>query len=810
MNKISLLQEARLMNRAVLGFFALVIFFSSCLSGCAWLNRYQREGALSVPGLKEPVTVVRDEKGMAYIYAQNRDDLLLAQGFVTAQDRLFQMDLNRRFAAGRISEFAGERAKRLDIKMRTLGLYRQAGRHARMLDAPSLRFFQQFADGVNAYLETRRNERPLEYKLAGFRPEPWTVTDSLAVVYLMGWDTSANLQTEIVTQMLVEKLGEERAREIFPLNVNPDDAPASVSQETSPESAPPSTGIFSSPNWRAWLERPFLALGSNNWATGPKRSAGGKPIVANDPHMDARILPGPWVPMGLILPESRMVGVNIAGIPGIVVGRNTHVAIGSTNAYGDMQDLYVETVDPAHPGRYLEGSDSVPFQVTEETIRIKDKRADGGWREEPVRIRHTRRGPVISDLFPGLDTDKLITVRFAPFESMHPSIGLDQVFFARSVDDVRRALEQVNYICINFVFADTEGNIGWQVSGRLPVRAQGDGTVPLKVIDRTDNWTGWIPFDQMPHQVNPEKGWVGTCNQRTVGQDYPYYFSSYFSPSYRYRRLKQLMNRSSSVSVDDHWRFQRDTRNLMAERIAPVMARALLAHEDTRRMGKILSDWDFHDDPDQAAPTIFQATYRRFAFRVFRDELGGEETRTYLNNWYIWQERLGGMVLSGASPWFDDLGTEDVRETRDMLFHLAALDAAEELADRMGNNPDKWRWGRVHRLEFVSPLRRTGFGKGMLGGSSHPYPGSGETLWRGWYDLDAPFDVTHSAALRMVADLSDTEKVMAVLPGGVSGRLFHPHNKDQVPDFLSGEKRYWWFSDEAIRSHAVSTLVLTP
>ncbi len=798
------------MNRALSGGIVLALIFSVWLSGCAVLNRHQKEGELSVPGLKEPVTVMRDEKGMAYIYAQNVDDVLLAQGFVSAQDRLFQMDLNRRFAAGRISEFAGERAKELDIKMRTLGLYRQAQRHARMLDEPSLRFFQRFADGVNAYLETRPKEYPLEFKLAGFRPEPWSVTDSLAVVYLMGWDTSANLRTEIVTQMLVEKLGGTRAREIFPLNVNPDDEPAPVSRWTPPGSTPPSAGMFSNPNWMAWLERPFLPMGSNNWVAGPEMSTGGKPIVANDPHLDARILPGPWYPVGLILPEERMVGVNIAGIPGIVVGRNTHVAVGSTNAYGDMQDLYVETVDPARPDHYLEGAVPVPFQVVEETIRIKDKKAEGGFRAEPIRIRHTRRGAVISDLYPGLGTDEVITVRFAPFESMHPAIGLDRMLFARSVNDVRRALEQVNYICINFVFADTEGNIGWQVSGRLPIRAQGDGTVPLKVKDERDNWTGWIPFDRMPHQINPEKGWVGTCNQMTVSRDYPYYFSSYFSPSYRYRRLKQLMSRSSPVSADDHWRFQQDTRNLMAEQIAPLMARALQAHEDTQRMGEILADWNCHDDTDQAAPAIFQATYRRFAFRVFEDDLGEEGTRIYLDNWYIWQERLASMVLSGASPWFDDLRTEDVRETRDMLFHLAARDAAGELAARMGTNPDKWLWGKVHRMEFVSPLRRTGFGKGMLGGGSHPYPGSGETLWRGWYDVDAPFDVTHSAALRMVADLSDPEKVAAVLPGGVSGRVFHPHYKDQSLDFLSGEKRYWWFSDEAIRSHTKSVLVLHP
>ena len=816
------------MKRVALTSFLLAIAVCTCLSGCAFLNRYQREGDLSIPGLRQPVTVMRDEKGMAYIHAKNVDDAVLAQGFVSAQDRLFQMELNRRFAGGRLSEFAGEKTRDLDIRMRTLGLRHQAARHAGMLDAASLRFLQRYAAGVNAFLETRPKELPLEYKLAGFRPEPWTVTDSLSVAYLMGLSTAANHQTEIVTQMLVERLGEARARGIFPLNVNADEGSGlgvpEEARQPAPSSggrfpAPSSDGLFSvsSSNGRSSflnlihvLGRPYLPLGSNNWVTGPGMSAGGKPIVANDPHLDARILPGPWYPVGLILPETRIVGVNIAGIPGFVVGRSTHVAVGAANAYGDMQDLYVESVDPADADRYLEGGRSIPFRVVEETIRIKDKKADRGYREETIRVRHTRRGPVVSDLIKGLDTDRAITLRFAPFESMQPSIGLDRLFSARTVDDVRRALEPVSFICINFVFADTDGNIGWQVSGRLPIRAQGDGTVPFVVKDGTDNWAGWIPFEEMPHAINPEKGWVGTCNQMTVGKSYPYYYSSYFSPSYRYRRLKQLMGRSSVVSADDHWRFQQDTRNLMAERIAPLMSRALAAHEDTQRMGEILAGWNFHDDPDQAAPAIFQAAYRRFAFLVFQDELGEEGAEIYLANWYIWQERLARLVLAGTSPWFDDIRTVDVKETRDMLFHRAALDAEEDLTERMGKNPDRWQWGKIHRMEFVSPLRREGMGKGLLGGGAHPYPGSGETLLRGWYDVAAPFNVTHSAALRMVADLSDPDKVLAVLPGGVSARVFHPHYKDQIRDFLSGEKRYWWFSDEAIKAHAVSTMILSP
>mgnify|MGYP002750215792 FL=1 len=227
-------------------------------------------------------------------------------------------------------------------------------------------------------------------------------------------------------------------------------------------------------------------------------------------------------------------------------------------------------------------------------------------------------------------------------------------------------------------------------------------------------------------------------------------------------------------------------------------------------MGKILSNWNFRDDADQSAPAIFQAVYRNFAPLVFQDELGGDLTSKMLNSWYFWQERLGEMVRQGSSTWFDNVKTKDTVETMDVLFYQAAVDAKAQLTSRLGKNPDNWRWGRLHRLELVSPIRRKGFGKGILGGGSHPAPGSGETLYRGRYSFHAPFAVTVAASLRMVVDLGNDEKVLAVLPGGVCGRLFHRHTKDQIQPYMDGEKVYWWFSDQAVNKHSKSILRLLP
>jgi len=788
--------------------FAVLICLG-VVTGCSSLNDYQDSGELYLSMLEAPVRVVRDEKGMPYIHAQNRDDAIIAYGFVTAQDRLFQMELTKLFASGRLCELAGEKARDIDIRNKTIGFYRNAIKQAAILNQDTRRYLQNYVDGINAYIETRQDTHHLEFKLAGIKPQPWRVEDALCINFYLSWGSAANLKTEIVAQTLLEKVGKERTLEILPLNINPDDPRKRGTNPYANFMKWETTGLTEDPTLLALLENQALSVGSNNWVVAPDLSVSGKPILANDPHLDARMMPGPWYPCGLIMPDTRIVGVALPGSGAFLAFRTEHIAVGVTNAYGDAQDLYVETLDPENQNRYLEGSTSLPFEVIEENLTIKDKEAPNGQRQETITIRLTKRGPVVSDIWPNLHSEKMITLRWSPFETIQPDVGIEKLIFAKSVDEVRRDLEKVNMVILNFVFADIEGNFGWQVSGKLPVRRQGDGTIPYPVRDGTDNWTGWIPFHDMPHAVNPKKGWVGTCNHYTVDSEYPYYYTSHASPSYRYKRLTQLMQLPGKKSADDHWKFQQDDLNLLARDIAPLMAAALSSHPDTKDMGQILSGWDFHDEIAQAGPTIFQSVYRHFARITFLDELGEDATRTMLGNWYFWQERLHAMLQRNDSVWFDDISTPDLVETRDDLFYHAALKAKKELEESLGHAPEKWKWGEVHTIEHVSPIRRKGFGKGLLGGGEYPAGGSSETLLRNYFEFNNPFSVKVSDSLRMVADLADSEKVLAILPGGVSGRVFHPHYKDQIKAFMKGEKRYWWFSEKAIEEHQESVLLLT-
>ncbi|MBI5064073.1 MAG: penicillin acylase family protein, partial [Desulfatitalea sp.] len=553
-----------------------------------------------------------------------------------------------------------------------------------------------------------------------------------------------------------------------------------------------------------------LRLGSNNWAVAPRRSRSGRPIVAGDPHLAANMLPGPWYPCGLILPDNRAVGATIAGTPGIAVGRTQFMAFGITNAYGDTQDLYIETVDPQDPDRYLEGDHAIPFEIIDETLTFKDKQAPDGFTRETLRIRRTHRGPVVSDLLPGLAGGPVMTIRWSAFERSAPSLGFEEFLSCRNADEFRRALTSVQQIMLNYVFADIAGNIGWQVSGQLPIRDPVGGELPYPVQTERDNWQGWVPWEQMPQAANPPTGWVGTTNHKTTTRDFPYYYSNYFACSYRQERLMQLMASVDPTTAEEHWQFQRDEVNLKARRIAPIMARCLLAHADTQALGRILSDWNGTDRIDAAGPLLFHSLFNELAIETYGDELGKPLTQAMLANAYFWEQRLVQMIEAGGSAWFDDIRTADTIETLDALLHRAALSVHGRLQKSLGNTPADWRWGEVHRYEFIHPLARAGLLKRLLGGGVHAAGGSGDTLHRSKSPYDNLATVEVMASLRMVADLGDADKVLAVLPGGVTGRLFHPHASDQIEPYLSGEARYWWFSDQAIQAHARTTLVLNP
>lgn len=768
-------------------------------------------GEIEIAALDAPVRVVRDANAVPYIYAESMPDALRAQGFAAAQDRLFQLEMAKRAATGTLAEVLGagpdDAILKLDREARVIGFYRVAGRQEAILNEASRLSLMSYLEGLNAYILNHADEHPLEFSLAGFEPQLWTTTELLAVGYFLGWGSAANFDGELIAHQVIAAVGAEKFAEIAPIVTNPDTA----AEEPQPATAARwdgTTARLASWTARGWREQGHG--GSNNWAMSGAKAGAKAAVVTNDPHLDSRTLPGPWHPVALITPEHRIVGVS-AGLPGVTIGRNEHIAFGVTNAYADAIDLYVETIDPENPANYREGDTSIPFERTTEVIRIKDDEATDGFRQERLTVRATKRGPLITDSDDRGAGGAHLSVRWASAEYMDADLGLDGLMLASTIEDALEAIGRTRIVSLNFIVGDVKGRVARRASGVAPIRLRGDGMAPFPITDGVDNWAGRIPADEMPGEVDPDRGWTGTANHMTAPVDFPHIYTTYASPPYRYRRMQELFA-ADRVSAEDAWAAQYDITNVYARELAPIFAAALAKadEENLRALGKELSGWDHRDEADAIAPTLFQETARHLARLTFEDELGPEATEAYLSNWYIWQNRFEVMVKDGASPWFDDTRTP---ETEDLsaLIRRAGAAALERLTEAYGEDRANWAWGKVHTISFTGPLRQTGFLGDLNGNRTVAMAGSGETLLRALYPYEDPFDSKWFASLRMTADLNDPEKVRAVMPGGAVGRSFNAHLNDQTDAWLDPQNEtYWWFSDKAIEANAKATLTLKP
>lgn len=788
---------------------SLLLVLGLLIAGLAlWLPRfdsYQTEGELRITGIAQPVTVRRDRLGVPYIHAASLADGLVAQGFVTAQDRLFQMELFRALGQGRLAELIGEKGLKSDRLVRILDLPTLSRAQAAMASNKERDFMQRYADGINAFIEGYPEQYPKVLGMMNRQPAPWTLEDIIMVQNFRVWSSSVNWRQELLTLRLIDEMGAEVAAALAPLNINPDDpAPASLSYARGELGLSYDDSLFNPLETRQ-------AMGSNGWVSDGSHSVNGMPILANDPHIDVRNLPGFWYPIGLVTPELRIVGGSTPGVPGMGVARNEHIAWGATNGYGDVTDLFIEQIDPQNPGHYLEGDESYPFVIREETLLIKDDEAPTGLREERITVRSTHRGPVISDHGMTLADGKLISLRWAIPEYMGSDTGILDLMQARNMAQARRAIA-LAATPLNYLVADKQGNIARIASGYVPKRRHGEGLVPLAVTG-TDNWLGKIPANEMPQVHNPAQGWTGSANHNIVPADYPYAFSTHFSPRWRYLRMREFFGeqlaQQGKMSVASHWQLIMDVKNNLGQEKIEQITSALAQDPAYTDLVKELREWDFFDTVDSSAALIFQQLLRHFAIATYEDDMSQELLVEYLKEMYYSQERLMSFTRDNDNLWFDNRNTAP-RETRDDLWREAASRTLAELTPRFGENVSAWRWGDYHTITFFHPVFPGTTAARWLGGGVHPFPGSAETLNRGLAKFDDPENTSIIASLRMVIDLADDDKIAAHFPGGNSERMFSSGNTSQLPAWLSGEKLYWWFSDKAIEENAVNKLRLLP
>ncbi len=757
----------------------------------------QISGELNIPGIKEEVEIIRDNYGVPHIYAKNEPDLYFALGYAMAQDRLWQMEFTRRLGQGRLSEIFGEDFIKVDRYFRTLTA---AGINKKVPNEFAF-MLQSFTKGLNAYLETHRDRLPIEFKLLRYEPEPWQVDDYVQIVKVITWALSAGWKIDLVAGEILKKVGDERFKDAFPLW--PDHAPLIIPEEIKALSLN-SNSTFETVSLIEKLITLPSAGASNNWVVAGKKSITGKPILANDTHLPLKN-PSFWWEVHLVCPNINVSGFAVPGVPGIPIGQNRHVAWGITNVMVDDVDFYVEKINPNNPRQYWYKDQWEDMKVKVETIRVKGK--------EPVKteILLTRNGPVVTGSGDS-SKERLISARWAFTDGLQPVQAGALLIKAKDVEEVKEALRYWELPGQNFVFADTKGNIGFWCCATVPIRLKGDGLLPVPGWTGEYEWKGYVPFEERPHLINPETGFIATANNKITGKDYPYLISRYWEPTDRITRIVQLLKGKEKLSVEDFKKMHQDIYCPQASELIPKIIKVLeeqFTDKDGNKAKDILSKWDFVMDKESVAACLYEMTYRKMMGNIFKDEMGEEIFEKYLKTSLFPPRAVNAMVRNGASPWFDNIDTPE-KETMDQIIALSLRQTFSELKEVLGNDMDKWSWGQIHTLTFEHVLGKKKPLNLIFNIGPFPVGGNLLTINKKKYSLDKPYNANHGVSMRMIVDLSNMDGSLHVLPTGESGQLKSPNYRDQLPLYLSGKYHPVWIDRRDAEEHSQGTLTLKP
>jgi len=795
-------------------------------------------GEVRLDGLSSSVSVARDDKGIPQLYADTPADLFFAQGYVHAQDRFFEMDFRRHVTAGRLAELVGEDALDTDVFVRTLGWRRVAEQELALVSDESRALLDAYSRGVNAYIDGKSgSELSLEYtvlSLAGrdYRPEPWTAVDSIAWVKAMAWDLRSNMDDEIGRVLTADTLPTEQVEELWPgypadhativdgQDVAGSDEAADASDHPVTPDAATMASLRSTADAAAAV--PALlgtgdAIGSNSWVVDGSHTETGAPMLANDPHL-APSMPGIWYQAGL---HCRRVskecpydvsGFSFSGMPGVVVGHNARVAWGVTTMYADVADLRLERV--AGDTYEYDGSQR-PVKTRTETFEV------AGGRTRTTTVRSTAHGPIVSDADEQLaDVGARAEVGEAKggyavslsWTALTPQPTIDAVFALGTMqdwDDFRAAAEKFTVPSQNLVYADVDGNIGYQAPGLIPVRGRGDGRWPTPGWDPDYDWTGTIAFDDLPSVLNPRSGIIATANNQVAPDSYPYRLGADTAAGYRSQRILDLLSTEGKLAVDDMTRMQMDAHNPLAERLVPALLEIDPGSAYYRQGRQLLEGWDFQQGADSAPAAYFNAVWRNVLELTFHDEL---PTSQWPEGGERWFNVMDSIIDRPASHWWNDVSTPE-RETRDEVLAEAMRQARDDLTMALSRDPDDWEWGRLHRLQLVNQtLGESGVGlvERLFNRGPFEVGGGGGLIDATGWDASEGYDVTAVPSMRMVVDLGDLDSSRWIQLTGSSGHAFHEHYADQTSLWAVGDTLPWAFTERAVDEATTDTLTLTP
>lgn len=765
------------------------------------------DGELQAEGLESHLEIITDNHGVPHVFAQSRHDAYFAQGYLHATERLFQVDLTRRVATGRLSELLGEITLPMDRFFRTLGFGRAARAQVPMIDEATRRIGEPYSAGFSFGIASQ--PKPVEYQILGLEPDFPTdfdeaVTDTLAIGLLMAFNLTPNWEQELVRLWLAQAVGPERAAELAPFvgAVEPGEIPA----------YPEVGGLVSTLTALAGDGGKVPGAGSNNWVVSGAKSTTGRPILANDPHLKIS-MPGIWTEMHLHAPDLNVTGVSLPGVPGIIIGHNEEIAWGFTNTGSDIADLFVE-------------------QLSEDR---KTYRFNGGWHDvkvvsEEIGVRHseqpvthevliTHHGPLLGSYIEGTITPTVredIINRDLAFRWIHHDLPISQESIellnsASNFEEFREAASKWPSAGQNIIYADTEGHIGYQFTGTVPIRAEPSPGTPVPGWTDRYEWLRTIPFEELPWSYDPEAGFIATANNRVVDLSYPHYLTNDWEPPYRIRRITHLLLSKEKFSPEDLEAIQYDVYSGIAEEIIPVL-RSVTTNGEAKRAFEILDGWDLQMSTESSAASLFVIWITKVTGELFAEKLGDEIFRLWFTNrsWtLLWAyESVREILRNPDSYW---VGEGDTSAARDALVRTTLEAAMEELRTRFGDDPSGWGWGKLHTIWFRHPLAGAMPPlDDLLSAGPYPVPGADDTINRGVFNPNEQYQSSGIASYRQIIDLADFDNSRSIMTSGTSGNPASPHYTDQTEKWVKGEYHPMLFSRKAIEAAAEGTLKLTP
>ena len=794
-------------KRIALGLAALAIAAGCAIALTGWLSLPKVSGAIAlnrINGLPaQPISIKRDQHGVPHIEAASVDDAMFAVGFAHAQDRLWQLEMHRRTGSGQLAEILGPPGLETDRFIRTLGVRQAAERQLEKFPADVKAALAAYAAGVNAYIAEGLSVRPAEFWVLGARPGKWEPADSVAWSIMMALDLGGNYNNELfrlnlarhftteqIWQLMPQYPGDPvpetadfaglyRQLGVFKPELKTSDASHDVQQA---QALPP----------QMFLTEPTEGLGSNNWVVAGRRSASGKPLLANDPHLGLTV-PAIWYFARIKAPGLDVIGATLPGLPSVVLGRTDRIAWGFTNTGPDVQDLYLEEIDPSDAKRYRTPDGFAQFTERQEIIKVK------GAADVTLSVRGTRHGPVVSDVLQGaqdiLDTRRFaLALRWTALDDDNRTVAAGaRLNYAKNAGEAIEALRDYTAPMQNVVIADIDGEIAYVAAGRMPLRKPEHdlkGIAPAPGWDARYDWDGWLAYDKLPRERNPAQGWAATANQRIHAADYQPALTYDWTSPYRQQRIETLLNAQPRHSIDSFRAMQGDVLSLAAKKLTPELSKA--AAESKHRLADqaraAIRGFDGLMAADQAAPLIFSAFADQLAQAVFADELGPARARAVYGR-RDFRQALEQALADEKTGWCDDI-TTPVKETCAGRAGAAFDRALDDLARRYGDDPAKWNWGQAHQAR--SEHRPFGRVPQLAGLFDVSVPTGGDTYTvnvgrLSLYDRARPFTNQHAASLRAIYDLADLDNSRFIYQTGQSGNILSRHYRDMAETWAKAD-----------------------